>query len=55
MAKIKTKHDKNNWLIAAGLFIGLGIGLITGQIWGCVLIGFGLGLLVAYLISRKKK
>jgi len=48
------KHDKSDWLIAAGLFIGLGLGLITGQVWGFLLIGFGLGLLATYLISRKK-
>jgi len=55
MKNRRIKKDKSDWLIAAGLFIGLGIGLITGQIWGCVLIGFGLGLLSTYLVSRKKK
>lgn len=51
----RKKNDKSNWLVAAGLFIGLGTGILTGQIWGYTLIGFGLGLLATYLISRKKK
>jgi len=50
----KRKHDKSDWLVAAGLFIGLGFGLITGQIWECLLIGLGLGLLATYLVSRGK-
>ena len=53
--KKQIKHDKSDWLVAAGLFIGLGIGFITGQIWGYTLIGLGLGLLATYLISKKKK
>ena len=55
MKKKKIKKDKSDWLMAAGLFIGLGTGFITGQLWGCALIGFGLGLLATCLISRKKK
>ena len=51
----KQTHDKSNWLVAAGLFIGIGLGLITRQVWGYTLIGFGAGLSATYLISRKKK
>ena len=51
----KQKHDKSDWLIAAGMFIGLGVGIITEQVAGFLLIGFGCGLLADYLVSRKGK
>jgi hypothetical protein len=51
----KIYEDKSDWLIAAGLFIGLGVGFITGHILGYGLIGFGLGLLATFLLTRKKK
>ncbi len=52
------KKDKDGWagmLIPAGLLIGLGIGLITGQVAGYLLIGLGLGFLFTFLLSNKKK
>jgi len=52
MAKSKNT-DMSMWPIPAGLFIGVGLGLITGQVWGFALIGFGLGLLIVYLTSKK--
>jgi len=50
----KTKKDKSDWSIPAGLFIGLGLGLITGQVAGFLLIGLGTGFLLAWLSDRKK-
>ena len=55
MKKQKNKSDINKWPMPAGLFIGIGIGLITGQVWGYALIGFGLGIFISYLTLRKKK
>jgi len=55
MKRQRKKSDINMWPIPAGLFIGIGVGLITEQIWGFALIGFGLGLFIAYLNLRKKK
>ena len=49
------KHDIKNWPIVAGIFIGIGTGMITGLIVPFVLIGFGLGLLIVYLVSKKNK
>ncbi len=54
MKKRKKKEDKSDWVIPAFLFIGLGIGLITGHVAGCTLIGLGVGFLVAYLFRKKK-
>lgn len=56
--KFKRIHeDRTDWFIPAGMFIGLGVGLITNQIPGCLLIGFGAGFLISAIISicRKKK
>jgi len=54
--KLKKIHeDKSDWFIPAGMFIGLGVGFITGQIVGYLLIGFGAGFLVTALLARKKK
>ena len=52
--KKKKKENKSDWAIPAGLFIGIGVGLITGQVAGFTLIGLGVGFLVAYL-GRKKR
>ena len=40
----KLKHNKRDWPIVAGIFIGLGVGFVIGKVWGYLLIGFGLGL-----------
>jgi hypothetical protein len=55
MKKSKQKVDRSNWLIAAGIWGGLGVGLLTGQIWGFVLLGFGLGILGTFLVTRKRR
>lgn len=49
------REDKSNWPIPAGLFIGIGIGLITNQVAGFALIGLGFGFLIAFLLNRKRK
>lgn len=53
--KKRNKDESRKWLIPAGLFIGLGIGLITGQVAGYLIIGLGVGFLATYLLTRKKK
>ena len=47
------KDNRSLWPIPAFLLIGVGIGLLTGQIAAFVIIGLGTGLFVSYLGSRK--
>ena len=47
------KSDMSKWPIPAGIFIGLGIGILTEQVAAFVLIGLGAGILATYL-GRKK-
>ncbi|MBW2973690.1 hypothetical protein KY346_04820 [Candidatus Woesearchaeota archaeon] len=47
------KSDMRKWPIPAGIFIGLGIGILTEQVAAFVLIGLGAGILATYL-GRKK-
>lgn len=49
------KKDKNDLLIPSGLLIGLGVGLIIGQVAGALLIGLGVGFFMSYFGSRCKK
>ena len=48
------KHDMSKWPIPACLFIGIGLGLLTGQVAAFTLIGLGIGLLITFSMSRKK-
>ncbi|MBU2634395.1 MAG: hypothetical protein KJ674_04060 [Nanoarchaeota archaeon] len=48
------KHDINKWPIPACLFIGIGIGLLTGQVAAFTIIGLGVGFLIVFLTMRKK-
>jgi len=52
--KQRKKSDKSDWSIPAFLFIGIGVGLITGEVAGFTLIGLGVGFLVAYLFKERK-
>jgi hypothetical protein len=52
--KIQRK-DAAELAIPAGLFLGIGIGLITGQVAGGVLIGLGLGFLLLMIIKLVRK
>ncbi len=45
--------DRSGLAIPAGLFIGLGIGLITGEVAGFLLLGLGFGFLIMFLSKRK--
>jgi len=54
MKKSKQKVDRSTWLIAAGIWGGLGVGLLTGQVWGFTLLGLGLGILGAFSVTRKR-
>ncbi len=54
--KFKRIHeDRTDWFIPAGMFIGLGIGLITNQVPGYLLIGLGVGFLISAIIAICKK
>ena len=48
------KHDMSKWPVPACLFIGIGVGLLTGQVAAFTLIGLGAGFLITFLSSRKK-
>ena len=48
------KSDIYKWPIPAGIFIGLGIGILTEQVAAFVLIGLGAGILITYLGRRRK-
>jgi len=52
------KKDKDQWknsgvLLPAGLFVGLGIGLLTGQVAGYTLIGMGVGFAAMWVARRR--
>ncbi|GAA4941027.1 hypothetical protein GCM10023314_12440 [Algibacter agarivorans] len=54
------KEDKSTWAIGGMTMIGVGVGLFFMQsspilMVACILIGIGLGLLIASILSRKKE
>ena len=54
------KEDKSTWAIGGMTMIGVGVGLFFMQsspilMLACILIGIGLGLLIASILSRKKE
>ena len=58
MDKPNKKEDKSTWAIGGGVLIGVGVGIFyirtyTLGIVAFTLIGIGLGLIVASIISRK--
>ena len=50
---VNRKCEGKNWIIPAGLLMGLGVGIMTGQIPGFLLIGLGLGFLFSYFMCKK--
>ncbi|MGM5487651.1 MAG: hypothetical protein ACQESG_01755 [Nanobdellota archaeon] len=51
---MKKKEDFIGLFVPAGLFIGMGIGLLIDKFIGATLLGLGLGFL-ALAVSKKKK
>jgi len=49
------KENMSKWPVPAFLLIGIGVGLLTGQVAAFTVIGLGLGLFVTYLTLKKKK
>jgi F0F1-type ATP synthase assembly protein I len=59
MDKTNEKCDKSSWAIGGTTLIGIGVGFIFLQaspllFVASILIGIGLGLVIAPIISRKK-
>lgn len=50
----KQNEDSRGLFIPAGLFIGMGIGFITNQLIGGILLGLGFGFLGIILTKKKK-
>ena len=60
MDKIKKREDKSTWAIGGTTLIGIGVGFIFLQksvllFVASILIGIGLGLVIAPIISCKKE
>jgi len=58
--KTNKKEDKSTWAIGGGLITGLGVGFFflkysTFAFIGSTLIGLGLGLMIAVIISKIKQ
>ena len=59
MNETNKKCDKSSWVIGGTTLIGIGVGFIflrTSALLfvACILIGIGLGLVIAPMISRKE-
>lgn len=51
MKKKNNKEDLTGLAIPAGLLIGLGIGMVVGQVAAGVLIGLGIGFLIMLILK----
>ena len=51
---MKKKDDRSGIFIPAGLFLGLGMGFILGNLVGWMFLGMGLGFL-GMALSKKNK
>ena len=50
---VKDCRNHYGMLIPAGLLIGIGTGLLIGQVAACTLIGLGFGFAAAYFVGKK--
>jgi len=50
--KVNKKHHNNGIILPAGMFLGIGIGLLTGKVAAFTLIGIALGFLGMWLANR---
>jgi len=53
MKKNKNEHHSKSWAIPGFMFIGIGIGILTGEVASFTLIGLGIGFIVSYLHNKK--
>ncbi|MBU0758508.1 MAG: hypothetical protein KKF44_10660 [Nanoarchaeota archaeon] len=51
----KKKDDTSGLFIPAGIFIGMGVGFIIGQLVGGLFLGMGLGFLAMAVSKNSKK
>lgn len=51
----KKGKDRRELAIPSGLFIGMGIGFLTGNLVGWMFIGLGAGFLITLLLRQSKK
>lgn len=51
--EIRKDSDTNGFLLPAGLLIGIGFGLLSGQVAAFTLIGLGCGFIGMYFGKRK--
>ena len=51
---LKKLGKTSGLLIAAGLFIGIGVGMLIGNTGAGTVIGLGVGFLAAYFAAKKK-
>jgi len=60
MEKTNKKDDMSTWPVGGGLLMGIGVGFFFLKesalyFTGCTIIGLGLGLVIATLVSRRKE
>ena len=53
--KSKSKKQDTDFLIPAGILIGMGVGFLTGNLVAWMFIGLGCGFLATFLANRMGK
>lgn len=53
--KKQKNDDRSGLFVPAGLFLGLGLGFLLGNLVGWLFIGLSLGFLTMALLKQKKK
>lgn len=53
--KTSSKSDMTGLLFPAGIFIGMGFGLLTGQLPAGIFLGMGFGFLAMFFSKRQSK